>query len=91
MNKTFTSNNYNLNHICYLPIQISKRTGLMKLNLFATILLLIVVTGWKESESRQSNKNQKIELNMDNDLTRVTGVGGIFFKSENPDEMKTWY
>ena len=25
------------------------------------------------------------------DKPRVTGVGGIFFKSENPDEMKTWY
>jgi len=48
-----------------------------------------VVTGCKESESIQ--QNQKIELNMDNDLPRVTGVGGIFFKSENPDEMKTWY
>ncbi len=22
---------------------------------------------------------------------RVTGIGGIFFKSKNPDEMKNWY
>lgn len=22
---------------------------------------------------------------------RVTGIGGIFFKSENPDKMKEWY
>ncbi|MEM9337798.1 MAG: VOC family protein [Bacteroidota bacterium] len=28
---------------------------------------------------------------MDNDQPRVTGIGGIFFKSENPEEMKAWY
>lgn len=24
-------------------------------------------------------------------MKRVTGIGGIFFKCENPDEMKEWY
>lgn len=28
---------------------------------------------------------------MSDDKPRVTGVGGIFFKSSNPDEMKNWY
>lgn len=28
---------------------------------------------------------------MSDDKPRVTGIGGIFFKSENPDEMKSWY
>ncbi len=28
---------------------------------------------------------------MDVGEPRVTGIGGIFFKSENPDEMKEWY
>ena len=28
---------------------------------------------------------------MSDDKPRVTGVGGIFFKSEHPDEMKDWY
>jgi len=28
---------------------------------------------------------------MDNEKPRVTGVGGIFFKFENPSEMKAWY
>lgn len=28
---------------------------------------------------------------MDDEKPRVTGVGGIFFKSENPDEAKAWY
>lgn len=28
---------------------------------------------------------------MDKEKPRVTGIGGIFFKSENPDEIKSWY
>lgn len=28
---------------------------------------------------------------MSDEKPRVTGVGGVFFKSENPDGMKDWY
>lgn len=28
---------------------------------------------------------------MSDETPRVTGVGGIFFKSEDPDAMKGWY
>jgi predicted enzyme related to lactoylglutathione lyase len=28
---------------------------------------------------------------MNDDKPRVTGIGGIFFKSENPTETKDWY
>lgn len=28
---------------------------------------------------------------MDDKEPRVTGIGGIFFKSENPEELKAWY
>lgn len=28
---------------------------------------------------------------MDGGKPRVTGIGGIFFKSENPDKTKEWY
>lgn len=28
---------------------------------------------------------------MSDNKPRVTGVGGIFFKSENPEKMKDWY
>jgi predicted enzyme related to lactoylglutathione lyase len=24
-------------------------------------------------------------------MKRVTGIGGVFFKSKNPEELKTWY
>ena len=27
----------------------------------------------------------------DNDTPRVTGIGGIFFKSEDPEKMRAWY
>jgi hypothetical protein len=27
----------------------------------------------------------------DNDQPRVTGIGGVFFKSENPDQLKACY
>ncbi len=30
-------------------------------------------------------------MDMDNEKPRVTGIGGIFFKSENPNESKMWY
>jgi len=67
------------------------RTRLMKENLIATMLLMILVAGCTDSELKQNNENQKTEQNMDNEKPRVTGVGGIFFKSENPDELKMWY
>jgi len=63
----------------------------MKEYLIATMLLMILVTGCTDSEMKQANKNQKTEQNMDNEKPRVTVVGGIFFKSENPDELKKWY
>ncbi len=44
-----------------------------------------------EKKKSQIEENYKIEQNMDEEKPRVTGVGGIFFKSKNPDEMKTWY
>lgn len=28
---------------------------------------------------------------MSDNKPRVTGIGGIFFKSDNPDKMKEWY
>jgi len=63
----------------------------MKNTLILIMLLLMLAAGCLESDKKQDNKNQKTEQNMDNDKPRVTGVGGIFFKSENPDELKTWY
>lgn len=37
----------------------------------------------------QSIRNK--EETVHNDEPRVTGVGGIFFKTDNPDNIKEWY
>jgi hypothetical protein len=31
------------------------------------------------------------QLNQQERLKRVTGIGGIFFKCKNPGQMRTWY
>ena len=78
-----------MQYVCWALAVI--KTNSMKYNLAAVILLLTVVVGCNESKKNQFEENHKIEQNMDDEKPRVTGVGGIFFKSENPDEMKTWY
>jgi len=41
----------------------------------------------RQEEWRNVNK----EGTMSTDEPRVTGVGGIFFKTENPEKIKEWY
>jgi len=45
------------------------------------IIFIITFTRYAQSNSSESG-NQK---------GRVTGIGGIFFKVENPDSVKQWY
>ena len=40
--------------------------------------------------SCQSETKEK-EINMSNNEPKVVAVGGVFFKSENPEETKKWY
>lgn len=59
-----------------------------------TIFLLLVVMLSCQNQQKNRNEEQlktKNESTMDNDEPRVTGVGGIFFKTENPDKTKEWY
>lgn len=51
-----------------------------------TIILLLVMI----SLSTQS-QNKLQETNNNNSVGRVTGIGGIFFKSENPEQTRQWY
>jgi predicted enzyme related to lactoylglutathione lyase len=37
------------------------------------------------------NKLEKKETDMSDPTPKVTGIGGIFFRSGNPDELKAWY
>ncbi|MCZ7602595.1 MAG: hypothetical protein QY331_16075 [Melioribacteraceae bacterium] len=47
------------------------------------ILLLTIVQTFSQEKSG--------EIQMEEKKGKVTGIGGIFFKSENPQETKEWY
>jgi len=61
----------------------------MKIIFFLSALLIIAAIGAiKSTEKNKSNPEMK---NNEEQKGRVTGVGGIFFKSKDPDKMKDWY
>jgi len=46
----------------------------------------------KRNMEMEKSENQKTEnVKKDNAIPKVTGVGGIFFFSDNPEECKEWY
>jgi len=69
----------------------------MKKIIFTLIILALVSTGceysYKVSENKdKENKSEHKETIIMNDTTpKVTGIGGIFFKSEDPQKIKEWY
>lgn len=66
-----------------------------KLTVF--LLIIIVVVGCKSGTPTTDNTTIKTDstsqnLSIMNDTTpKVTGIGGIFFRSKNPREVKEWY
>ena len=66
-------------------------------NTFLLIILTVTVIGCSTQETPESGDNisseataQAIPAAMDT-TPRVTGIGGIFFRSKNPQEIKSWY
>jgi len=60
-----------------------------------TILISVLVscnsTNKKENKMKEENKSN-IEKSVNNDtIPKVTGIGGIFFFSEDPEKTKKWY
>jgi predicted enzyme related to lactoylglutathione lyase len=62
------------------------------------ILILIILTGSckttankNETMNSQSDKSKEKETATNNTTPKVTGIGGIFFFSDNPEEIKEWY
>lgn len=60
------------------------------------ITVLIIITGCKRSSiqndlSAITKEPQKSETVCIDTTPRVTGIGGIFFRSENPQGIKEWY
>lgn len=56
--------------------------------LFLTILIFSCEAG--ETEKTESAKTTPV-VSVEDTIPRVTGIGGIFFKAENPSEVKRWY
>jgi predicted enzyme related to lactoylglutathione lyase len=45
----------------------------------------------KESDNNNQSELKQTENIMNDSTPKVTGIGGIFFKSKNPAEIKEWY
>ena len=68
----------------------------MKVKVLILILLVIVIASCnsKSKNNNMDNKSKKSEETKKaiNDTTpKVTGIGGIFFKSKNPQDVREWY
>jgi len=57
--------------------------------LLFTILLMSCST--KTTENEIAIETQKTETAMNDTTPKVTGIGGIFFRSKNPKETREWY
>ncbi|MDY0104299.1 MAG: VOC family protein [Lentimicrobium sp.] len=66
------------------------------IRLFSLILIVAVMTGCNPksntTETMDKQKNTPVQAEHTNDTTpKVTGIGGIFFFSDNPEKTKAWY
>ncbi|WP_010227870.1 VOC family protein [Gillisia marina] len=65
--------------------------------LFKLLFIFILLVSCNSDSKKEDT--QKIELNnsqpkttiMNDTTPKVTGIGGIFFKSENPQQAREWY
>lgn len=60
---------------------------------FATLIFLCsIFFSCKTDTTEVSDSIQKTaQKNSEDQVPKVTGIGGIFFKSNNPKELKNWY
>jgi predicted enzyme related to lactoylglutathione lyase len=59
-----------------------------------SVLLVVILAGCKMSPGNieMANKTKQLTNKVMNDTTpKVTGIGGIFFFSDNPEETRNWY
>lgn len=50
-----------------------------------------VLTFSQDHVKKENKSNLNEEVSMSDKTPKVTGIGGIFFKSKNPKESKEWY
>lgn len=65
-------------------------------NLNKFFILIVIVIGCHSPADNFNNtdlseKETQKELIMDDTTPKVTGIGGIFFRTKNPQEIKSWY
>jgi len=64
-----------------------------------TIILLLIITSVSchtatnknEINNKQTDKLEQKDITMKDTTPKVTGIGGIFFRSKNPKETSEWY
>lgn len=74
-----------------------KKIDKVKNRLLTKIVFIAVVFGSCDSVSDkhknmgEQNKHSDKKLSQQDTTPKVTGIGGIFFFSDNPDKAKEWY
>lgn len=78
-------------HIAFLDIVCKARNKILFSVLIAAILISCISK--PNTSQNMTDKNSKNDSSASNDVNipKVTGVGGIFFYSENPEATKNWY
>ncbi len=63
------------------------------IKLFTPVLLAFIFAGCNPKPNKQNTmkKETKNSITENNATPKVTGIGGIFFFSDNPEETKEWY
>lgn len=54
-------------------------------------LLLIISCNSKTNDSPEINSDTNKNIIVNDTIPKVTGIGGIFFKSKDPSAIKDWY
>lgn len=61
-------------------------------NLYKLLALLIITTSCNSlNETESTEISETKEIVMSDTIPKVTGIGGIFFRSKNPKEINEWY
>ena len=59
----------------------------MKKQLIFAVLAILLATGCNQQKQEQLTKTN----NMESTKGKVIGIGGVFFKSQDPEKTKQWY
>ena len=62
-----------------------------KVAILALLSLLIFSCGTSDKKNNTINTYKHKRIIMNDTIPKVTGIGGIFFYSDNPKETKEWY